>query len=155
MKLSDIMVEDAILPDLGNQSRDEAIRSLVEALAEAGAIPKRSTEEVIKSVLSREDQATTGIGKGVALPHAKLKGLKRPVGTIGQSADGIDFKSLDSKPVYSVILLLSSPDNPDEHLHAMEAIFKHVQRDLFRKFLRQAQNREDIVHLLAEADELG
>ena len=78
-----------------------------------------------------------------------------PLGTIGRSGEGIDFASLDAKPVYSVILLLSSPDNPDEHLQAMETIFKHVQRDIFRKFLRQSETREAIVELIQEADELG
>ena len=91
----------------------------------------------------------------MAFPHAKLKGIKRPVGTVGRSAAGIDFAALDSKPVYSVILLLSSPDGPDEHLQAMETIFKHVQREMFRKFLRQSETRQAIVDLIQEADELA
>ncbi|MFA6133782.1 MAG: PTS sugar transporter subunit IIA [Phycisphaerae bacterium] len=155
MKLSDIMVTDAIIPELKAQTRDEAISELIEALAASGAIARKSIPEVTKAVLAREAQATTGIGKGVALPHAKLKGIKKPVGTIGRSSEGLDFSALDSKPVYSVILLLSSPDNPDEHLQAMEAIFKHVQRDMFRKFLRQSETRESIVELIQEADDLG
>ena len=155
MKLSDIMVNDAIIPELKARTRDEAIAELVAALADAGAIAKKNVEEVTKAVLARESQATTGIGKGVSLPHAKLKGIKKPIGTIGRSAEGIDFSALDLKPVYSVILLLSSPENPDEHLQAMEAIFKHVQRDMFRKFLRQAETREAVVDLIREADELG
>jgi len=155
MKLSDIMVSEAIVPDLVGTTRDEVITELVEALAEAGAIAKSKVPAMIEAVLARESQATTGIGKGVALPHAKLKGIKRPVGTIGQSGAGVEFASLDSKPVYSVILLLSNPDNPDEHLQAMEAIFKHVQRDMFRKFLRQSDSRQAIVDLIQEADELA
>jgi mannitol/fructose-specific phosphotransferase system IIA component (Ntr-type) len=155
MKLSDIMVADAIVPELKAKTRDDAIVELVESLAAAGAIAKKNVKEVAKAVLARESQATTGIGKGVALPHTKLKGIKKPIGTIGRSSEGIDFTALDSKPVYSVILLLSSPDNPDEHLQAMETIFKHVQRDIFRKFLRQSETREAIVDLIQEADELA
>jgi mannitol/fructose-specific phosphotransferase system IIA component (Ntr-type) len=155
MKLSDIVVFDAIVPQLKATTRDGAIAELVESLAGAGAIPKSATADIIKVVLDRESQATTGIGKGVALPHAKRKGIKKPIGTIGLSAEGIDFSALDSKPVYSVILLLSSPDNPDEHLQAMEAIFKHVQRDMFRKFLRQSATRDDVETLIKEADELA
>jgi len=155
MKLSDIMVTDAIIPELQSKTKEDAVRELVEALASAGAIAKRNVADVTGAVLDRESQATTGIGKGIALPHAKLKGIKKPVGTIGRSSDGIDFAALDAKPVYSVILLLSSPDNPDEHLQAMETIFKHVQRDIFRKFLRQSQTQEAIVDLIHEADELG
>ncbi len=155
MKLSDIVVAEAIIPELQAKTRDEAINELIESLADAGAIPKKSTKDVVKAVLAREQQATTGIGKGVALPHAKLKGIKKAIATIGRSADGIDFAALDYKPVYSVILLLSSPDKPDEHLQAMETIFKHVQRDIFRKFLRQSETKEAIVDLIREADELG
>jgi mannitol/fructose-specific phosphotransferase system IIA component (Ntr-type) len=155
MKLSDIIVTDAIVPKLKATTRDEAIVELVEALAAAGAVPKKSVQEITKAILKRESQATTGIGKGMALPHAKLKGIKKPIGTIGCSSAGIDFSALDSKPVYSVILLLSSPDNPDEHLQAMETIFKQVQRDIFRKFLRQSYTTEAVSELIAEADELG
>ena len=155
MKLADIMVTEAITADLQATTRDDAIRELVTALADAGAIPTKSVDDVVKAIIKREGQATTGIGKGVALPHAKIDSIKSPVGVIGRSAEGIDFSSLDSKPVYSVILLLSSPDNPDEHLQAMETIFKHVQRDMFRKFLRQSETSEAIIDLLQEADEMG
>ena len=154
MKLSDIIVTDAIIPNLQATTRDEAIDELVAALAEAGAIAKGKVGDVIEAIKAREAQATTGIGKGVSLPHAKLKGMKKPMATIGRSSSGIDFASLDSKPVYTVILLLSSPDSPDEHLQAMEAIFKHVQRDIFRKFLRQSETKEAIIDLIHEADEL-
>jgi len=155
MKLSDIMVCEAFVPELQARTRDEAIKELVQSLASAGAISTKSLPEITKAVLAREEQATTGIGKGVALPHAKLKGIKKPIGTIGCSAEGIDFAALDSRSVYSVILLLSSPDNPDEHLQAMETIFKHVQRDIFRKFHRQSRTQQAIVELIEEADELG
>jgi len=155
MKLSDIIIGDAIVPSLANKTRDAVIEELVESLAEAGAVSKQKVKEITKAIMAREAQATTGIGKGVALPHAKLKGVKKPIATIGCSSEGIDFASLDSKPVYSVILLLSSPDNPDEHLQAMETIFKHVQRDIFRKFLRQSESREAIIDLIKEADEIG
>ncbi len=155
MRLADIMVDQAIVPQLKATTRDEAITELVEALAAAGAVAKKNVDEIVKAVINRETQATTGIGKGVALPHRKIDCVKKPVGTIGRSSDGIDFGALDSRPVYSVILLLSNPDDPDEHLRAMETIFKHVQRDIFRKFLRQSETSEAIIELIAEADELG
>jgi mannitol/fructose-specific phosphotransferase system IIA component (Ntr-type) len=155
MKLSDIFVADALVPKLQATTRDDAIKELVEALAEAGGVSRRSCGEIVKSILAREAQATTGIGRGVALPHAKLKSVKSPIGVIGRSDEGIDFSALDSKPVHSVILLLSSPNNPDEHLQAMETIFKHVQRDMFRKFLRQSETQEAMVDLIQEADELS
>lgn len=155
MKLSDIVVSDAIIPELKATERDDAIAEAVNALAACGAIPKARVQEIIEAVIEREEQATTGIGKGVALPHAKLKCIKTPVASIARSSDGLDFAALDSKPVYSMILLLSSPDNPDEHLQAMETIFKHVQREIFRKFLRQSDSAQAIAELIEEADQLG
>jgi len=155
MRLADIVVEQAIVPQLKATTRNEAITELVQALADVGAVAGKDVGEIVKAVASRESQATTGIGKGVALPHTKLKCVRKPICTIGRSSNGIDFGALDSKPVYSVILLLSNPDNPDEHLQAMETIFKHVQRDMFRKFLRQSETREAIVELIVEIDELG
>ena len=155
MKLSYILVADAIIPELTATTRDEAVAELVEAMVSAGVIAQKDVTNIIKAVMAREAQATTGIGKGIALPHTKIKGIKKPIGTIGQSSKGIDFGALDSKPVYSVILLLSNPDNPDEHLQAMETIFKHVQRDMFRNFLRQGKTRQAIIDLIQEADELG
>ena len=155
MKLSDIIVPGAITADLDATTRNEAIERLLSLLADVGAISARTVKEATTAVLAREKQATTGIGKGVALPHAKIKSVKRVIGAIGRSGTGIEFGSLDSKPVYIVILLLSNPDNPDEHLQAMETIFKHVQRDIFRKFLRQSDTNEAITDLITEADELA
>jgi len=154
MKLSDIMVCDAVVPELKAESRDDAIVELVNALAAAGAIPKNSTSRISKAVLARETKATTGIGKGVALPHAKCKGVRKPIGTIGVSQKGIDFSALDSKPVHSVILLVSSPDGADEHLEAMETIFNHIQKSIFRKFLLQSTTVEAIAGLIEEAEDL-
>ena len=153
MRLADIIVTESVIPDLEATTRDEAIAELVQALADAGAITKRTVKDAIVAVLARERQATTGIGKGIALPHAKIKSVKKVVGTIGRSTKGIDFNALDSKPVYIVILLLSNPDDPDEHLQAMETIFKHVQRDIFRRFLRQCETAQAIAELIDEADD--
>ena len=154
MKLSDIVVPEAIVPELEARTRDEAIAELVQALAEAGTIRADQTRAVVQVVLDRESQATTGIGKGVALPHAKTDQVDHPRAAVGRSSSGVDFKALDGKPVYSVLLLLSNPANPDEHLQAMETIFKHVQRDMFRRFLRQSESHEAMVELIEEADEL-
>ena len=93
------------------------------------------------------------MGKGVAVPHAKHPVIKNMVAVVGLSSSGIDFSALDKQPVYSVILLISPVDEPDKHLQAMENIFKHLQNEKFRKFLRQCQTSEQIEDLLREADE--
>ena len=153
MNLSDFMVADAIIPEIKAQTRDGAIAELVEALAQAGKINHDQVEEITLKVVEREKQGSTGIGKGIAVPHVKHPAVSQIVGTIGCSKAGIDFASLDKAPVFSVLLLLSPPNDPDRHLEAMEILFAHLQRDMFRKFLRQSESKEAIVDLLMEADE--
>lgn len=153
MKLSEFMVGEAIISQLASSDRDGVIREMVSALANAGCIKTDDVDEITQKTIEREQQGSTGIGKGIAVPHVKHPSVKKIVGTIGCSKQGVDFRSLDKQPVYSVLLLLSPPNNPDEHLEAMENLFAHLQKDMFRKFLRQAETRESVVDLLAEADE--
>ena len=153
MKLSDFVCEDAIIPELKSAGRDEVIAELVLALEKAGAIKKGNRSEVVDSVISRENEASTGIGKGVAVPHTKHASVKDVIVAIGCSSDGIDFSSLDKQPVYSVILLLSPADNADKHLRAMENIFKNLQSDDFRSFLRQAQTVEQVKDAIGSGEE--
>jgi len=153
MKFVDFVCFEAIIPELKANDRDGTIAELVSALDKAGRLGEKKYEEIIKAVIKREKEASTGMGKGVAVPHVKHEAVKDVVAAIGRSSVGMDFSSLDKQPVYSVILLISPVDNPDRHLQAMESIFKHLQRDKFRKFLRQSQTAEEIEDLLREADE--
>lgn len=152
MKLKDFVVTQAIIAELKATDRDGAISELVQSLADSGQIPRSKTDELVSAILSRERVATTGMGKGVAMPHAKHPSIKKVTATIGRSSDGIDFNALDQGPVYTIVLLLSPPDAPEQHLQAMETIFRHLQRDNFRRFMRQASEKREIVELVAEAD---
>lgn len=153
MKFADFICFEAIIPELKTRDRSGVIRELVSALHKAGQLGKGNCEEIIKAVIKRENEASTGMGKGVAVPHVKHKAVKDVVATIGQSSAGIDFSSLDKQPVYSVILIISPVDNPDKHLQVMESVFKHLQEEKFRKFLRQSKEAAEIEDLLREADE--
>ena len=93
------------------------------------------------------------MGKGVAMPHIKHSVVTDVVAVIGQSSAGIDFLALDKQPVYSVILLVSPVDNPDKHLQALGNVFKHLQQEKFRRFLRTCRSCEQFRDLLVEADE--
>lgn len=153
MKFKDVVCFEATITELQATDRDGAIVELVSALDEAGRFEKGKYEEIARAVIKREKEASTGLGKGVAVPHVKHKAVKDVIATIGQSSAGIDFFALDKQPVYSVILLLSPADDPDKHLQAMERIFKHLQQERFRKFLRQCRTIDQIEDLLNEADE--
>ena len=153
MKLREFIVTEAITPQLQSSDRDGAIRELVEALAAAGALPADAVDEVVAALVKREQNGSTGFGKGVAVPHVKHAKVKKMSGTIGRSSGGIDFAALDHQPVFSIFLLLSPDHAPQQHLQAMNIVFSNLQRDMFRRFLRQAPTREAIVELLDEADQ--
>ena len=153
MKFSDFVCYGAIIPELCSTDRDGVIAELVTALDKASALRGQKAKSVIKAVIARENEASTGIGKGVAVPHVKYKGINDVVMAVGQSSGGIDFSSLDKQPVYSVLLLLSPADDADKHLEAMECIFTYLQQEKFRKFLRQSETVEQIGELFKEADE--
>ena len=152
MKLCEFVVSEAIVPDLTSPDRDAALGSLVDALIAAGAAPKSMRDELIEMIIERENRGSTGFGKGVAVPHVKHTKIKKMTAAIGVSQEGIDFNALDKQPVYSVVLLFSPENKPDEHLQAMEIIFSNLQKDQFRRFLRQATTVEAVRDLLHEAD---
>ncbi len=153
MKFADFVCFEAVIPELKAGDRDGVIAELVASLDNAGRLGKGNREEIAKAVIKREKEASTGMGKGVAVPHVKHQAVKDVVAAIGQSSAGIDFYALDKQLVYSVILLISPMDNPDKHLQAMETVFKHLQQEKFRRFLRQSQTAEQIESILREADE--
>jgi PTS system fructose-specific IIA component/PTS system nitrogen regulatory IIA component len=154
MKLTDFVVRRAIIPNLTSSDRNGAIRELVNGLADSGALLEGDAEAIAKAVIQRENQGSTGFGKGVAVPHVKHEKIPKIMAAIGRSVSGIDFAALDRAPVYTIVVLLSPPDNPDGHLQAMENIFRHLQRDNFRRFLRQTETADAVWELIEEADHL-
>ena len=152
MKLRDFIVTEAITPQLTATDRDGAVRELVTALANAGSVPTTAVDEIVAAVIKREQNGSTGFGKGVAVPHVKHPKVKAMAGAIGRSTGGIDFAALDHQPVYTIFLLLSPENQPQQHLQAMNIVFSNLQKDMFRRFLRQSDSRQDIVDLLDEAD---
>ena len=152
MKLTQLFSGGAIVPKLAATNRDDAIAELIDALIASGAAKAGLRDELVKRVLARERQGSTGFGKGVAVPHVKHDSISSMRAAVGLSAKGIDFAALDRQPVFSVFLLLSPADKPEDHLQAMEAIFGNLSKDTFRRFLRQASTTEEVKTLLEEAD---
>jgi mannitol/fructose-specific phosphotransferase system IIA component (Ntr-type) len=153
MKLRDFIVAEAVTPELKATDRDGVLRELVGSLADAGALPKTAVDEVVAALVKREQNGSTGFGKGVAVPHVKHPQVRQMAGTIGRSAAGVDFAALDHQPVFSIVLLLSPENQPQQHLQAMNIVFSNLQKDIFRRFLRQVPTREAILELLDEADQ--
>ncbi len=152
MKLMDIVVKDAILPKLKAIQRDDAIAEMIDAMVAAGALSQELRDEFIKAIIKREKRGSTGFGHGVAVPHVKHAAITEMAVSVAVSPSGVEFNALDKQPVYSIFLLLSPEDRPEDHLDAMEAIFGNLSQETFRRFLRQASSVDDILTLLEETD---
>jgi PTS system fructose-specific IIA component/PTS system nitrogen regulatory IIA component len=152
MKLSDFVVRESIITDLKSASKEASIRTMVESLAASGTIKAADQESIIAAILKREELGSTGIGKGVAVPHTKHVSVDKLVATIALSKGGVEFASLDGEKVHILFLLVSPPDRPGDHLRALENISRHLRNDNFCNFLRQSNSSQAVIDLLEEAD---
>jgi mannitol/fructose-specific phosphotransferase system IIA component (Ntr-type) len=152
MKLTEIIQSGSIRVPLQSTERDAAISELIDALVDSGAAPSDIRDDLLEKVLERERKHSTGFGRGVAVPHVKHPQIETMAAAVGVSQNGIDFNSLDKQPVYTIFLLLSPQSRPEEHLQAMEVIFKNLSKDTFRRELRQADDAQKIHTLLDDAD---
>jgi mannitol/fructose-specific phosphotransferase system IIA component (Ntr-type) len=153
MKLSDFVVREAIRVDLQATGKEEAIREIVRSLHDAGRLAEGDLDSVARAILNREELGSTGIGQGVAVPHTRHPKVDHLVGTVALSRRGVDFAALDGEPVDILFLLISPPNQPGDHLRALENISRHLKDERFVSFLRQARTREQVVELLEEADQ--
>jgi mannitol/fructose-specific phosphotransferase system IIA component (Ntr-type) len=153
MRMSDFVIREAILPRLTASSKEDVVRQMVEALRVSGHLKSGETESIIEAILKREQLGSTGIGRGVAIPHAKHESVERLLGSIAIAPEGVDFDSLDNEPVHIFILLMSPKDRPGEHLRALENVTRHLRDDSFCRFLKQAATREAIWDLLTQAEQ--
>jgi PTS system nitrogen regulatory IIA component len=152
MKFSEFVVPQAIKAELSADDKEGVIREMVQALQTANGIEAKEAENIVKAVLKREELGSTGIGRGVAVPHAKHASVDRLIGTVAVSNEGVDFDSLDGEKAHLFFLLISPPDRPGDHLRALEKISRQLRDDTFCRFLKQAKSPEDIRQLLEEAD---
>jgi len=153
MRLMEFVATEAVTPDLAAKTARGAIDEMVGRLITIKAVSPKDRRKVVDAVLRREKKGTTGFGNGVAIPHAKHEKVKGVVGLVARSAAGINFAALDRQPVHLFFLLLSNPDQPEQHLKAMEHIFRSIKNDHLRRFMCKASTREELVDLLREADE--
>ena len=152
MKLADVIVPEAIIPELCANERDGVVREMVTALAATLKLGDDVVASIAEAVLERERMGSTAFGKGLAVPHAKHSAIQGVVGTMARSCRGVEFRSLDREPVNLIVLLLCSPDCHDEHLAALERVFRFVRERNLRRFVMQAKNSAEIWSLIVEAD---
>lgn len=153
MRLTDFVVPEAVLPNLEADTKESAIRQMVASLKNAGRIREADEEAIVTAIIKREELGSTGIGRGVAVPHTKHQSAEAIVSTVAICRDGLDFESLDGEVVYILFLLVSPFDRPGDHLRGLETITRHLKDDDFCSFLKQAKTQQQVLELLQEADE--
>lgn len=155
MRMSDFVVQDSISANLAASTKEGVIREMVENLRKAGNFPDGEPEDIVKAILKRELLGSTGIGRGVAIPHTKHPSVDRLVGTVAVSKAGVPFESLDGEPVHVFVMLISPQDRPGDHLRALENVSRSLRDDSFVRSLRHAASSEAIWGLLDDQDQQG
>jgi len=153
MKLTDIITQDVIVYEVHANGKEELLKELVGVLVSAGKIKKGSEGDVISALKEREELGSTGIGKGIAVPHARHDSVKGLVCAFAHSEQGIEFAALDGQPVHLVFLFLSSRDASASYLEALTYVARLARDDLFCRFLKEAKGVDEILNLFKEADE--
>ncbi|MCA9018281.1 MAG: PTS sugar transporter subunit IIA [Planctomycetaceae bacterium] len=153
MRLTEIVVKEAIIPDMQADSKESAIRQMVGSLKNAGKIKPEDEEAILSAIIKREELGSTGIGWGCAVPHTKHPSVDSILVTIALHKSGLDFQSLDGEDVFIMFLVVSPWDRPGDHLRGLETITRHLKGEDFRSFLRQGSTQDDVWDLLMEVDE--
>ena len=153
MSLIKCFSKDCIICELESTTKTEAIEEMVTRLSETGRIKSGQVQGMCESLLRREIIGSTGIGRGVGVPHVKNAPVGECIGVFGRSKSGIDYRAIDGAPVHLVFMLVSPPEELDDYLEALKKISSLANDEDLRRFLRKARDCDEIVDILREADE--
>ena len=151
MEMTDFIIKGAIPPILKATTSEGVVRELVQSLHEAGQFAESDIDDIVSAVLRREQLSTTGIGRGIAIPHSRHGSTSKLTGTIGISKSGIPFDSIDGEAVSIITLVISPQDRPVDHLRALECIVQCFSSDDKVHSLRQAETRDEVWNLIGGA----
>ena len=147
MTLANLLSESQIIPEMASKERWDAIRELVDHLVEAEKIDKADREDVLESIRQREETMSTGIGFGIAIPHASSSKVTEVVAAFGRSTSGIPFESLDGEPVNFIVLFVVPKDQFQTHLRTLAAIAKFLNDKTVREELSKAPSPAAILQV--------
>jgi fructose-specific phosphotransferase system IIA component len=150
MKIMDFLCNEATLFELKPGDKQSILTEMVGALVKLGKVKK--SDEVVDALLQREKLGSTGIGQGVAIPHCRCDAVKEHIAMLGISHPGIDFATLDGKPVNLVFLLLCPADANGQHLQIMARVSRLFKDRSFRQSLLEAKSSADVAAIINKAD---
>jgi PTS system nitrogen regulatory IIA component len=144
--LGDLILPRAIVPRARWQTRKQVISEMAAVMASAGRLDQKT---VIEALLERERLGSTGVGEGVAIPHARVEGLERPIGGFAHLRDPVDFEAIDERKADLVFMLLAPTDSGAEHLRALARVARVFRQESIRAALRRAQTADAILAILS------
>jgi len=150
MNIKDMLKKEFIIEKLKSRTKKEVLVELSDVFSHGNTDIDRNN--VIEVLLEREKLGSTGIGDGIAIPHGKLAGLEKLIISFGRSVTGVDFDSLDGKPVHIFFLLLAPENSAGQHLKALARISRMLKDVSFRESLIKAETSEDAYNLIVEKD---
>jgi len=150
LRLADYLQENLVLWDLPFLDKPTLLTAL--ATEVAVRLPGVDAEALLARLLAREEQQSTGVGGGLALPHAMLPGLEKTVVVVGRTREGLDFAALDSGPVDIFFLLISAQDAHTEHLRVLARLVRIIAPEETLEKLRSATGPEELFQMLLEED---
>ncbi len=147
MNLTDLLSKEVIKIPLASKEKYQVIEELVDLLHRAGRLENR--DAALEAVYARERQMSTGMGDGIAIPHAKTDAVKELVMAFGIAHHDVDFQAIDGKPVRIFFLLIGPADQTGPHLKALSRISRLMHRREFRDRLRTCLSAEEVMQTLA------
>lgn len=151
LSISSLLSEKTIKLALESDEKASVITELVDLLVDADRVEDRG--EVLKAVLDREKMMSTGIGKGVAIPHARTSATEKLLLAFGRSPKGVKFESLDAKLVDLVFLLVFPKINPTESVKTLGKMARLLDNDQLREALRRAKSPKEAIEIIKEEEE--
>lgn len=152
MQFADFISQGATQTNIEAAEKEAVIREMAGSLLSAGEIAEEHFEGIVEAILKREELGSTGIGRGVAVPHTKHPTVDKLCGAVAVSGSGVEFESLDGEKVHVLFMLVSPPDRPGDHLRALEYISRQLRDDSFCNLLKQSTTPDDVWQLLMDAD---
>ncbi len=155
MTLANLLSAGQVLPEMKAASRWDAISELLDALVDAGKLSAADRDAVWESVKQREQTMSTGIGFGIAIPHASSDKVDEVVAAFGRSKTGVEFDSLDSQPVFFIVLFVVPKDQFQTHLRTLAAIAKFLNDKVVRDELSKASDAAAILQVFENRSPRG
>ncbi len=148
MQISDILTSERVACDVKAMSKKRALQKLSDLLASSA--PSLSSSKVFDCLLAREKLGSTGLGRGVAIPHARIDHGNQAIGAFIRMSQGVDYDAVDHKPVDLLFALLVPEDSTDEHLQILAGLAEMFSDDTFRERLRNCKGSGEIYDLIAK-----